>query len=73
MSLEGDIFVISLIEVCADHIEVAENQEVRWPKCIEPEREMPRIDGVLAVCDITDQSSVACIPDLLSELMNFRY
>ncbi|MCJ1246294.1 hypothetical protein MMC30_003500 [Trapelia coarctata] len=64
MSLEGDVFLISLIEVPMEEIEVVGDQ-IYWPDMLE-DVEMPQIDGVLVVCDVTERRSVKDIPKLLA-------
>ena len=65
MSLEGELFLISLIEVPMDDIKVLADQ-IHWPESLEEEK-MPRVDGVLAICDVTDRNSVRDMPRLLGK------
>jgi len=66
MSLEGDVFLISLLEVPMEEIEVVGDQ-IYWPDMLE-DVEMPQVDGILVVCDVTERRSVKDIPKLLGEL-----
>jgi hypothetical protein len=68
MSLEGDLFLISLVEVPMDEVEVVGDQ-IKWPGELE-DIEMPHIDGVLMVCDATDRMSVKHIPKFLGKLLH---
>ena len=63
MSLEGELFLISLIEVPIDEVKIRD-EHIHWPDLLEEEK-MPRIDGVLAICDVTDGNSVRHMPRLL--------
>jgi len=65
MSLEGDVFLISLAEVPMEEIEVVGDQ-IYWPDTLE-DVEMPQVDGILVVCDVTERRSVKDIPKLLGE------
>lgn len=65
MSLEGDVFLISLVEVPMEEVEVVGDQ-IYWPDMLE-DAEMPQVDGVLVVCDVTERRSVKDIPKLLGE------
>lgn len=67
MSLEGDVFLISLAEVPMEEIEVVGDQ-IYWPDMLE-DVEMPQVDGILVVCDVTERRSVKDIPKLLGEFI----
>ena len=66
MSLEGQIFVINLIEVQLDNVDVDDDGELHWP-VIEGRRDGGKVDGVLALYDVTRQETISGIPTLLSE------
>ena len=66
VSLEGEISTIRLLEMGFEDFEITADQDVRWPKKV-GEYNTPIIDGVLALYDVKDQGSIACIPALLSE------
>lgn len=66
VSLEGKISVVRLLEIGLEDVEVTADQKVLWPEKV-GEQKMPDIDGVLALYDVMDQSSVAPMPKLLSE------
>ena len=65
MSLEGDVFLIKLVEIPIHTLEVLVDQ-IGWPDAIEQEV-VPRIDGVLALYDVTERQSIRNIPELLGE------
>ena len=68
MSFEGQVFSISLLEIEIDEVDVLENYNITWPAKIRDLDGLP-IDGVLALYDVTQQSSISSIPTLLSELL----
>ena len=72
VSLEGQISIVRLFELGLDDVEVTSEQSMRWPERVGDEN-MPRIDGVLALYDVMNQSSIAPIPPLLSEYFRFLY
>ena len=72
VSLEGQISIVRLFELGLDDVEVTSEQSMRWPERVGDEC-MPRIDGVLALYDVMNQSSIAPIPPLLSESFRFLY
>ena len=72
VSLEGQISIVRLFELGLDDVEVTSEQSMRWPERVGDES-MPRIDGVLALYDVMNQSSIAPIPPLLSKSFKFLY
>ena len=64
--LEGKISVVKLLELGFEDLGIAADQSVRWPTKV-GDYNTPIIDGVLALYDVKDQGSIACIPALLSE------
>jgi len=70
VSLEGRISVVRLLELGLEDIQVTIAQSVRWPERV-GDQKMPDVDGVLALYDVMDPSSIIRMPSLLSE--SFRY
>lgn len=66
VSLEGKISIVRLIELSFEDLEIAADQNVRWPAKI-GDHKTPIIDGVLALYSVMDQNSIARVPELLSE------
>ena len=66
VSLEGKIYLVRLLELGLDEVEITEEEEVRWPRKV-GDQSMLDIDGVLAVYDVMNQNSIAALPELLSE------
>ena len=66
VSLEGKISIVRLLELGFENLEITANQSVRWPTKV-GDHNTPKIDGVLALYNVMDQSSIARIPALLSE------
>ena len=69
MSLEGTIFLISLLEIHTDDTEILADR-IRWPEVV-GSKALPRIDGVLALYDVTNRESIKHVPLLLSEWVTF--
>ncbi|MCJ1381805.1 hypothetical protein MMC17_004916 [Xylographa soralifera] len=63
MSLEGDVFLIKLVEIPINTLEVVADR-ICWPEILGQEV-VPRIDGVLALYDVTERQSIRKIPKLL--------
>ena len=66
VSLEGEISIVRLFELRLEELHFTEEQGVRWPERLD-DHIMPKFDGVLALYDVMDQSSVARLPHVLSE------
>ncbi|MCJ1433150.1 hypothetical protein MMC27_002509 [Xylographa pallens] len=67
MSLEGDVFLIKLVEIPINTLEVVADR-ICWPEVLGQEV-VPRIDGVLALYDVTERQSIRNIPKLLGEFV----
>ena len=66
MSLEGQVFLINLIEIQLDQITVSEEEKIHWPST-DVKGDSFSIDGVLALYDVTKRESISRIPKLLSK------
>ena len=66
MSLEGQVFLINLIEIQLEQITVSEEEKIHWPNT-DVKGDSLNIDGVLALYDVTKQESISRIPKLLSK------
>lgn len=66
VSLEGKISIVQLFEIGLEDVEVTAEQKVLWPEKVR-DQNRPDIDGVLALYDVMDQTSIAPMPTLLSE------
>jgi GTPase SAR1 family protein len=64
MSLDDMVYLVRLVEVSLDDIVVTESSRIKWPKSLEGV-DIPPVDGVLALYDVTNQQSITGIPDLL--------
>jgi GTPase SAR1 family protein len=77
MSLEGDVFLISLMEIQLDDVDTTADNTICWPdSVIEGVNEgvnegiSPPVNGVLVLYDVSERSSLAGIPSLLSESLD---
>lgn len=64
MSLDDVVYLVRLVEMSLDAIVITESNRINWPKSLKG-IEVPPIDGVLALYDVTNQQSISGIPDLL--------
>ena len=66
MSLEGELFRITLMEIQLIDVTIQRDRDIEWPENI-GSKLTPKVDGVLALYDISDRSSLSVIPALMSE------
>lgn len=66
VSLEGVLIRVKLLEVQLSGVKISDNQRIEWPQRL-GEQNTPRIDGALVLYDVTEQRSIARIPEILGE------
>jgi hypothetical protein len=66
MSLDGVIYLVRLVEIALNWIAIDDSGRLVWPRYF-GEQDMPGIDGVLALFDSTDPSSVTQFPRVFSK------
>ena len=72
MSVDGHVYVVRLFELGFDQVEFGSNQEdedIVWPEKL-GDFVIPRIDGALALYDVTNQNSLAEVPSALSKFLS---
>lgn len=67
MAVDGYAYVVRLLELACNDIEIGEGNCVNWPEMID-DIAMPRIDGVVTIYDVTSQASLAQVPEILNAL-----
>lgn len=67
MSIDGVVYNVRLVKVAAGTLEIRGDRTISWPKDI-GEQAMPSVDGSLVLYDVTNNSSINKVPELLSEL-----
>ena len=70
MSLEGELFRITLMEIQLNDVTIQKDRDIGWPENL-GSKLMPKVDGVLALYDIADRSSLSVIPALMSEYAHY--
>lgn len=63
--LEGGTYLVRLLELSIDDVDIDEDGTFNWPETIGDKR-MPRVDGALTLWDVTDKDSLEDIPEMLS-------
>jgi hypothetical protein len=64
MSLDDIVYLVRLIEISLDDTVLTECNRIKWPKSLKGV-DIPPVDGVLVLYDVTNQESITGIPDLL--------
>ena len=64
MSLDGVVYVIRLLEVSLDEIKIHVPGGITWPRAVDGQN-LPQIDGVMVLYDVTQEQSVLEVPDVL--------
>ncbi|KXT07352.1 hypothetical protein AC578_426 [Pseudocercospora eumusae] len=71
ISIVGDdrIYLVRLLEVPLNEVDIDDDNDdpINWPDTIE-DKMMPHVDGVVALYDIQDKSSVEDLPETLSAI-----
>jgi len=68
-SIGGSEYLIRLLELPIDDVDVEEDDTITWPDTIE-DKMMPRVDGAVMLYDVQDRGSFDDIPEVLSEFGN---
>jgi GTPase SAR1 family protein len=65
-TLEGTPYVVRLFELQLEEIKISDRSQIEWPKTIHG-MTIPRVDGAITIYDVTNQKSLANIPEILSQ------
>jgi hypothetical protein len=66
MSLDGTIYIVRLIELGYNDLDMDDDQCICWPDTIE-EQPVPAIDGAFTLYDVTNRDSLMQMPETLSK------
>lgn len=66
MSLDGTIYVVRLIEMSYNDLDLDDDQCICWPDLID-NQPVPIIDGAFTLYDVTNRDSLMQMPETLSE------
>ncbi len=67
LSLDGRAYVLRLVELQLDELEIDDYEPLQWPSTIDDDMAMPRIDGILTLYDVMDKDSLGQVPAVLSQ------
>ena len=66
MTIDGGIYTVRFLEMSFSQVDPRAPNGVEWPDKIE-DLATPRIDGAAILYDVTNQESLAQVPEMLSE------
>ena len=64
MSLDDVVYTVRLVEMSLDDVSIIDRDRIKWPKSLDGQ-EIPHIDGVLTLYDVTHHESFDEIPEIL--------
>lgn len=65
MSIDGGYYIVRFLEMSFNDVVIGERDNIKWPETID-DLATPRIDGAITIYDVTNQESLAPIPEMLS-------
>jgi len=66
VSLGGSLYRVQLVEITFDDADITSSRQVIWPKYLNG-IPFPSVQGAFCLYDVTDEDSVAQIPQALGE------
>ena len=64
MSLDEVVYLVRLVEISLGDVIITESNQIKWPTS--PKGfDLPPVDGVLVLYDVTNKESITGVPDLL--------
>lgn len=67
MSIDGNIYLVRLIELAYDDLDLDDHKRIRWPDTIGG-TPVPVIDGAFTLYDVMNRESLVQVPETLSKL-----
>lgn len=64
--IDGNVYLVRLLELPIDDVDIDEDDIVTWPDTI-ADKVMPRVDGAIALYNVQDKDTFDDIPEVLSE------
>ncbi|KAF2433146.1 ras GEF [Tothia fuscella] len=69
MSIDGNVYVIRLIELSYNLLDLDEDNRICWPESVDG-AQVPYIDGAFTLYDVMNQDSLVQVPETLSGIYN---
>ena len=64
MTIDGGYYVVRFLELSTSDMQIRDRKSIEWPETID-DLPMPRIDGAVAVYDVTSEKSLEYVPEIL--------
>jgi len=66
MTIDGGYYIVRFLEMSFCEVHIGERNSIKWPETMD-DLATPRIDGAVTIYDVTNQESLARVPEMLSE------
>lgn len=66
MSIDGNVYVVRLVELTFDDLDLDDHKRICWPDTID-RTPVPVIDGAFTLYDVMNRESLVQIPETLSK------
>lgn len=67
MSIDGNVYVVRLIELSFSELDLDNGGRICWPDSVNAQP-MPYIDGAFTLYDVMNKESLVQVPETLSKL-----
>jgi GTPase SAR1 family protein len=64
MNIDGSVYVVRFLEMSFAEVSIGDRNTINWPEKVGTFAK-PRIDGAITIYDVTSQSSLANVPEML--------
>jgi ribosome-binding ATPase YchF (GTP1/OBG family) len=69
MSIDGNVYVVRLIELSYHELDLDDEKCICWPDVING-TPVPAVDGAFTLYDVTNKESLVQVPETLSKLLS---
>jgi ABC-type Fe3+ transport system substrate-binding protein len=66
MRIDDGYYIVRYLEMSFNDILIGDRNSIKWPETID-DLATPRIDGAVTIYDVTNQESLARVPEMLSQ------
>jgi GTPase SAR1 family protein len=66
MKIDEGYYIVRFLEIGFNDIHIGDRNNIKWPETVD-NLATPRIDGAITVYDVTNQESLARVPEILSQ------
>jgi WD40 repeat protein len=66
MTIDGGYYIVRFLEMSFNDIHIGDRNNIKWPETVD-DLATPHIDGAITIYDVTNQESLARVPEMLSQ------